>query len=158
MAVVQIDPVSQLIPSNVGFNIYIKRISLSVKMQYYISLHSTFRRPKLQEHYEIQNQSKFVMVQLRLEEFSVVMDQTLYAKLDRLYRSTHTANVIGTFHITVNYSPQMGNGSKMLTCATYALYQESLQRVQYPAYHMEECTIDQYNLGEMEGILPEAGG
>ena len=65
------------------------------------------------------------MVQLRLEEFIVVMDQTLYAKLHRLYRSTHTANVIGTFHITVNYSPQMGNGSKMLTCATYALYQET---------------------------------
>ena len=70
-----------------------------------------------------------------------------------------TANVImGTFHITVNYLPQMGNGSKMLACATYALHLESLQRVQYPAYHMEECTIDQYNVREMEGILPEAGG
>ena len=158
MVVVQIDPMSQLIPSNVGFNIYIKRIPLSAKMQYYISLHSTFRRPKLQEHYEMQNQSKFAMVQLRLEEVIVVMDQTLYAKLHRVCRSTHTANVIGTFHITVNYSPQIGNGSKMLTCATYALHQESLQRVQYPAYHMEECTIDQYNLGEMKGIHPEAGG
>ena len=38
------------------------------------------------------------------------------------------------------------------------LYQESLQMVQYPAYHMEECTIEQYNLGEIEGILPEADG
>ena len=28
----------------------------------------------------------------------------------------------------------------------------------YPAYHMEECTIEQYNLGEMEGILPESDG
>ena len=74
VVVVQIDPVSQVILSNAGFNIYIKHISLAVKMQYYISLHSTFRRPKLQEHYEIQNQSKFVMVQLRLEEVIVVMD------------------------------------------------------------------------------------
>ena len=63
-------------------------------MQYYISLHSTFRRPKLQEHYEIQK-SKFVMVQLRLEEVIVVMDQGVYAKLHRLYGSTHTANVMG---------------------------------------------------------------
>ena len=127
-------------------------------MQYYISLHSTFRRPKLQEHYEIQNQFKFVMMQLQLEEVIVVMDQALYAELHRLYGSTHAANVMGTFLITVNYSPQMGNGSKMLACATYALHQESLQRVQYPAYHMEKCTIDQYNIGEMWGILPEAGG
>ena len=71
-------------------------------MQYYISLHSTFRRPKLQEHYEIQNQSKFVMVQLQLEEVIVVMDQGLYAELHRLHGSTHTANVMGTFHITSN--------------------------------------------------------
>ena len=28
----------------------------------------------------------------------------------------------------------------------------------YPAYHMEECTIEQYNLGKMEGILPESNG
>ena len=98
---------------------------------------------------------KCVVVQLWLEEFIVVMDQGLYATLHRLYGYAHTANVVGTFHI---YSPQMGNGSKMLACATYALRQESLQRVQYPAYHMEECTIEQYNLGEMEGILPEAGG
>ena len=86
------------------------------------------------------------------------MDQGLYAELHRLYGSTHTANFVDTFHITVNYSHQMGNGSKMLTCATYALLQESLQMVLYPAYHMEECTIDQNNLGEMEGILPEADG
>ena len=33
MVVVQIDPVSQVILSNVGFNIYIKHISLTVKMQ-----------------------------------------------------------------------------------------------------------------------------
>ena len=84
------------------------------------------------------------------------MEQVLF--LYRLYGITYTANVMGTFHITVNYSPHMGNGSNMLACATYALHQESLQRVQYPAYHMEECTIDQYNSGEMEGILPEAGG
>ena len=115
-------------------------------MQYYFSLHSTFRRSKLQEHYQIQNQSNFGMVQLRLEQVIVVMDQALYTKLHRLYGSTHTlyiyANVMGTFHITVNYSPQMGNGSKMPACATYALYQEYLQRVQYPAYHVEEYTIE----------------
>ena len=52
--------------------------------------------------------------------------------------------------------PEMGNDSKMLTCATYALYHESLQRVQYPVYHMGECTIEQYNLEEMDRILPEA--
>ena len=86
------------------------------------------------------------------------MAQGLYAMLHRLYGCAHTANVMGTFHTTVNYSPQMGNGSKMLACATYALRQESLHRVQYPAYHMEQCTIDQYNIGEMEGIFPEADG
>ena len=43
----------------------------------------------------------------------------------------------------------------MLACVEYA-YQESLQREEYPAYHVEECTIKQYNLGEMEGVLPEA--
>ena len=86
MVVVQIDPVNQVIPINVGFNI---NTYLSVKMHYYISLQSTFRRPKLQERYEIQNQSNFVMVRLRLEQVVVVMDQALYANLHRLHGSTH---------------------------------------------------------------------
>ena len=62
------------------------------------------------------------------------------------------------------YSPQIGIDSKMLSLFSYMLaraahaYKESLQREEYPAYHMEECTIEQYNIGEMEGILREGDG
>ncbi len=51
----------------------------------------------------------------------------------------------------------MWYGNRFQDVKKYAR-QESLQWVQYTAYHIEECTIDQYNLGEMEGILSEAGG
>ena len=36
----------------------------------------------------------------------------------------------------------------------------TLQTEHYAAYHMEECTIEQYNIGEMVviGLLPEADG
>ena len=87
-------------------------------------------------------------------------------KLHRLHGSTHPYMQTSlTLSIpSRTYSPQMGNGSKMLSlfsymlaCATYA-YQESLQREEYSAYHIEECTNKQHNLGEMEGILPEADG
>ena len=101
------------------------------------------RRPKLQERYEIQNQSKFVMVRLRLEQVVVVMDQALYANLHRLHGSTHpymqTSWALSTPSRT--YSTQMGNSSKMMACVTYAFHQESLQNVQYLACHMVECTI-----------------
>ncbi len=58
--------------------------NISVKMQYYIFLQSTFRLPKLQAHYEIQNQSKFVMVQLRLEQDIVVIYRALDAKATQI--------------------------------------------------------------------------
>ena len=73
MVVVQIDLVSEIIPSNAGFNI---NTYDSVKMQYYISLQLTFRRPNLQEHCEIQNQSKCIS----LQQVIVVIDQALRAK------------------------------------------------------------------------------
>ena len=65
-------------------------------MQYYISL----RRPNLQEHCEIQNQSKFV----RLEQVIVVIDQALHAKATEIawkHTSIH-ANVMDTFHAIAN--------------------------------------------------------
>ena len=88
---------SEIIPSNVGFNI---TTYLSVKMQYYISLQLTFRRPNLQEHCEIQNQSKFV----RREQVIVVIDQALHAKATEIagkHTSIH-ANVMDTFHTIAN--------------------------------------------------------
>ena len=45
---------------------------------------STFRLPKLQAHYEIQNQSTFVMVQLRLEQDIIVIDRALDAKATQI--------------------------------------------------------------------------
>ena len=65
-------------------------------MQYYISL----RRPNLQEHCEIQNQSKFV----RLEQVIVVIDQALHAKATEIawkHTSIH-ANGMDTFHTIAN--------------------------------------------------------
>ena len=73
-------------------------------MQCYIALQSTFLRAKLQEHYEIINQSKFVMEQLRLEQVIVIMDQALYANATEIawkHTSIH-GNVVGTFHTIVN--------------------------------------------------------
>ena len=69
-------------------------------MQYYISLHLTFRRPNLQEHCEIQNQSKSV----RLEQGIIVIDQALHAKATGIawkHTSIH-ANVMDTFHTIAN--------------------------------------------------------
>ena len=71
----QICPVSRVSPINVRLT-----HTLYVKMQYYISLQSTSRRPKLQYNYEIQHQSNVVMMQLRLEQVIVVMDQAMHAK------------------------------------------------------------------------------
>ena len=69
-------------------------------MQYYISLHLTFRRPNLQAHCEIQKQSKFV----RLEQVIVVIDQALQTKATEIewkHTSIH-ANVMDTFHTIAN--------------------------------------------------------
>ena len=83
VSVRQIDTVSEIIPSNVAFSLTLIRISLSICS--IISLHLTFRRPNLQEHCEIQNQSKFV----RLEQVIVVIDQALHAKAKRYCMEAH---------------------------------------------------------------------
>ena len=82
-------------------------------MQYYISIELTFRRPKLQGHCEIQNQSKFVL----LEHVIAVIDQALHAKATEIAwkHTSINAKVLGIFHTIGTDSPEMGNGSKMLS-------------------------------------------
>ena len=97
VVVVQIDPVSEIIPSNVGFHI---NTYFSVKMHYYIypyNLRTGDQNCKSIVKYKI---SKCI----RLEQVIVVIDQALRVKATELtwkHSSIH-ANVIDTFHTIAN--------------------------------------------------------
>ena len=76
-----------------------------------------------------------------------------------LYRCIIHANVMGTFHTIANLYASNGKRYDYVGMRDICIVAGIIaSRVEYPAYHMEECTIDQYNIGEMEGILPEADG
>ena len=68
------------------------------------------------------------------------------------------ANVMGISHTVVTLLASNGKWYQYVGMCDIYIVIGIIAGVQYPSGHMEECTIDQYNLGEMEGILPEADG
>ena len=65
---------------------------------------------------------------------------------------------MGISHTVVNLLASNGKWYQYVGMCDIYIVTGIIAGVQYPSCHMEEYTIDQYNLGELEGILPEADG
>ena len=84
------------------------------------------------------------MVQLRMEQVIVVMDQAVYAKATEIawkHTSIH-ANAVGISHTIVNALASNGKSYQYVGMRDIYIVPGIIAGVQYPAYHMEECTIE----------------
>ena len=64
----------------------------------------------------------------------------------------------GTFHTILNSFASNGNRFQDVSMREMCILPGIIAVGTIFGVSIEECSIDQYNLGEMDGILPEAGG
>ena len=132
----------QVIPGNVG-------LCLSQDSVLYLPIQCTFRRPKLQKHYEIQNQSKFWNT-LFFSGSSTVCKGYRDCMEAHIHICKHQH---GTFHTILNLIASNDVSMRDMCIVPGIIAVGTISGVS-----IEECTTEQKNIGEMEGILSEAGG